>query len=137
MTRTTAQRLGDVTLVLTAFAVMTLIARFLASIDAAHGSNDTLWSYFRLGADGALLPAFAASCLYGWMDRGRDRYARWTLFAVFALGAIGIVGSVFVGADSYRTLEGGASYLEDAASLLLAAGGFILLAGIGTGRDEG
>jgi hypothetical protein len=134
--RPTAQRLGDVTLVLAGFAALTLLARTWAAADVSKGHAATFWSYVALTATGGLLPAFGAACASGWMDAARRPYARWLLVAVFAVSALAIVGDVVFGSRTFASAGRGANFMQDAASLLLVAGGFTLVAGIGPTRDE-
>jgi hypothetical protein len=136
LTRSTAQRLGDVTLVLTAFVALSLVARTWAASDIARGHATTFWSYAAATVSGVLLPAFGAACASCWMDDARRGYARWILIAVFAVSALGIVGDVFFGNRTLAPGGRGADLMQDAASLLLIAGGFTLAAGIGPTRDE-
>jgi hypothetical protein len=135
MNRSAAQRLGDITLVLAVFAALTVLARTWTAADISDGDRDMFWSYFGLSASGALFPAFGGACASCWMDDARRPLARAVLLAVLVVVALGIVGDVFLGS---RELGGGiaGSFLQDAASLLLVAGAFTLLAGVGPTRDE-
>ena len=134
MPRTTAQRLGDVALVLAGVALLTLLGRILAAADISDGDAGDFWSYVGLSAIGTLFPAFGAACASCWMDEARRRYARVALITVLAASALGILGDVVFGNPDFATGRAG-SFMQDAASLLLIAGAFTLIAGI-PARDQ-
>ena len=134
MSRSTAQRLGDVALVLAGVAVLTLLGRVLAAADISHGDRGDFWSYVGLSAISTLFPAFGAVCASCWMDEARRQFARVALIIVLAVNALAVLGDVVFGNRQFGGGRAG-SLMQDAASLLLIAGAFTLLTGIPT-RDE-
>jgi hypothetical protein len=129
LVRTTAERIGDITLVLVAVAALTFLATVLGAADRG-GNAATFWSVLGLSVNAWLFPTFAGACLFCWMDAGRQQFARWALLVLLGLSGIAAIGEVFGGGG----LAGGggrsANFLQDASALLMVAGGVTLVMGL-------
>jgi hypothetical protein len=129
-TRSTAQRLGDVTVVLLAVATLSFVSNVWTGADRADGHASLFWSWVGLSLNQTLFPTFAAACLYSWMDEARRRTVRTFILALFGLGALAALGEAIFGGTLNGGLERTARYLQDATSLLVIAGGVTLIAGL-------
>jgi hypothetical protein len=128
--RSTAQRLGDVAIVLIAVAALSLVSNVWTGADRTDGHASMFWSWVGLSLNQTLFPTFAASCVYSWMDDARRRPVRWSVLAIFALSALAAVGEAVFGGNLIGGGERTARYLQDATSLLVVAGGFTLIMGL-------
>ena len=131
--RSTEQRFGDITLVLVGFAALVLMSRLFVVIDESKGMGSSFWVSFGLYLEDGVVPAFAASCTFAWMDAARRRYARWAIVVVFACDAGAILASLALGRNATADLRT-ADLFEQAALLLVIAGGLTLVAGLRSTR---
>ena len=130
MLRTTAQRIGDITLVLIVVSALTFLATVWGAADRG-GNGETFWYVLGLSVNAWLFPTFAGACLFCWMDAGRQQFARWALLVLLGLSGIAAIGEVFGGGGAVAGVGGrGANLLQDASSLLMVAGGVTLVMGL-------
>jgi hypothetical protein len=124
MTRTTEQRIGDITLVLAAVSAIFFVAVAWNALDISDDSMKTFWSYLGLSVGQPLYPAFAAACLFNWSDK--PRRPRIAIALVILLVLFGLVAA----AGGILGQSGAAGRTRQATWVLVAAYSLMATAGV-------